>query len=93
VGYAKEQMQREHENIQLMSELLVPLGYVSECPIHDGIFIDQMAGGEPKEIALELDEADRAQFGTIEDVVSAIEGAIGNAAMDGCPICDKNLHD
>lgn len=92
MGYAKEMMMREQDNERAMADLLVPLGYLSKCPIHDDIYIDEMAGSDADEIADEIDEADREQFGTRAELKNAIKGALGNAG-DGCPICDKNMAD
>lgn len=90
MGQAKKEMMRlEGLEAQAMG-VLVRVRAVSECEVHDGIFIDNEDPDAVKTayaIGTNMAKAGDVD-GTRDEFMDAIKSALGNAG-DECPICAK----
>ncbi|TPL79100.1 hypothetical protein FJ941_20920 [Mesorhizobium sp. B2-3-13] len=94
MGQAKKEMMRLQD---LESQAMGPLlkaGAVEECPVHDGIYIDQFDDDAMKKAyAIGTNMVKNGEVdGTREEFMKAIQSAMGNAG-DECGICAKNAED
>lgn len=73
---------------------LLKAGVVEECPVHNGIYIDQLDDDDMKKAyAIGTNMVKNGEVdGTREEFMKAIQDARGNAGME-CGICAKNAMD
>ncbi len=93
MGSAKNQYENEQVAAEIAMGLLIEVGAVSECPIHEGTYIDQDLGiEEALDLGRELlatGDPRVAEFEDEADLESALNTARGNAG-DECGSCGKN---
>jgi hypothetical protein len=91
MGMAKKEMMRLQELEAHAMGVLVQAKAVEECPIHDGMFINQDDPDAVKHayaIGTNLVKAGSVD-GTREEFLGSIKSALESAG-DECPICAKN---
>ena len=88
MGEAKKAMEQSYRLEQQAMAVLLRVGAVSECPVHDGIFIDE-GDSQALEEAYAV-AARKVQSGntkaTLAEYTAAIDEALATAG-EHCPIC------
>jgi hypothetical protein len=91
----KREIERRDELDAVANHLLLQHGAIVECEIHSGIYLDEM-DGDAVDAAIN-DGVQMVESGSVKGSASEIEDAIrqavGEASMDGCPLCDKAMAD
>jgi hypothetical protein len=90
MGYAKQKMQEQQDLETAMGEDLRGRGYLSRCPSHSEVLIDEGEAGDTHAIIEEMEnDGTAASYGTREELFSLIQTAVGQAP-NSCPYCQKN---
>ena len=90
----KNEMERLEDMDRQAVDTLLKRGAITECPFHEGIYIDQMDGdavAEAQKLGSQMVKRGKVD-GTADEFKTAIDNAVANTG-EKCGMCAKNRDD